>query len=48
MNVAKYNMDIAIFPNNLIAGMTGCVPEKMFEISTPPREIADNLRIGKL
>ncbi len=48
MSTAKYNMDIAVFPNNIIAGMMGCTPEKMFEIATPPREIADNIRIGKL
>lgn len=48
MGVTKYNMEIAVFPNNIIANMMGCSAEKMFEISTPPREIADNLRIGQL
>ena len=48
MSVAKYNMDITVFPNSIIAGIMKCSQEKMFEISTPPREIADNMRIGKL
>ena len=48
MSVGQYNMDIAVFPNNIIAGMMGCSPEKLFEIAEPPREIADNIRIGKL
>ena len=48
ITVTKYNMDIAVFPSNMIAGMMGCVPEKMFEIATPSRETADNLRIGKI
>ena len=48
MSVAKYNMDIAVFPSNIIAGMMGFSSEKMFEIAEPPREIADNMRIGKL
>lgn len=48
MNITNYNMEIAVFPNNIIAGVMGYTSEKMFEISTPPREIADNMRIGKL
>ena len=48
MNVAKFNMEIAVFPGNIISGMMGYSPEKMFELTTPPREIADNLRIGKI
>lgn len=48
MSVAKYNTERVVFPNNIVASLTGCAEEKMFEIQTPPREIADNLRVGQL
>ena len=48
MVVSDFNAGISVFPSNIIAGLMKCSPEKMFEISEPPREIADNLRIGKM
>lgn len=48
MSVAKYNMEIAVFPNSIFANMFNAHKEKMFELSVPPREIVDNIRISKL
>ena len=48
MTVTKYNTEITIFPNCLVASVMGSSKEKMFEMTEPPRDIADNIRIGKL
>ena len=48
MSVAKYNTEISVFPNNIIANNFGFREEKMFELAEPPRDIVDNMRISKL
>ena len=48
MAVAKMNASIQVFPSNIVASMFGFKEEKLFEMSEPPREVSDNLRIGKL
>ena len=48
MSVSSYNQSIAVFPASLVAGMSHCMPEKMFEISEVAREEADNIRISKI
>lgn len=48
MSVAKYNTEIAVFPNNILANVFGFREEKLYELSEPPREIVDNMRISKL
>ena len=48
MTVARYNMDIAMFPGKIVSGVHGFTPEQVFEISETARQDADNMRISKL
>lgn len=48
MSVAKYNMEIAMIPGSIVAGMMHLTPEEMFEITNSAREDADNMRISQL
>jgi LemA protein len=48
MSVSTYNQCIVVFPDSIIAGMIGCTPEKMFEITETARADADDLRISNL
>ena len=46
MTVSAYNQIIVSFPSSIVAGVSHCAPEKMFEIAAAAREDADNLRIS--
>lgn len=48
MTVSTYNQAIVVFPSSIIAGMSGCTPKKMYEITETAREEADNIRISKI
>ncbi len=48
ITVARYNADIVLFPNRLIAGPMALQPEQLFEITETQREDADNMRISQL
>jgi LemA protein len=37
--VRDYNQSIAVFPNNLLAGMFGFVPESFFEEESGAKDI---------
>ena len=48
MSVARYNMDIVMFPASIVANQMALKKEEMFEISQKSREDADNIRISQL
>ncbi|MBE6400402.1 MAG: LemA family protein [Lentisphaerae bacterium] len=48
MTVARYNMDIAMFPAKIVAGVHNFAAEQLFEITEAARQDADNMRISKL
>ena len=48
MTVARYNMDIVVFPASIVANSMALQPETMFEIAQSAREDIDNMRISKL
>jgi hypothetical protein len=48
MTVARFNMDIAMFPGKIVAGTHGFIPEQVFEITETARQDADNMRISQL
>ena len=48
MTVARYNMDIAMFPASIVAAALHFSSEEVFEITETARQDADNMRISKL
>ena len=48
MTVARYNMDIAMFPASIVASLLHFSSEQTFEIPEAARQDADNMRISKL
>jgi len=48
MAVSRFNMDIAVIPANIVAGMMNLQAEQMFEIDDSVRKGTDNMRISQL
>ena len=48
MTVARYNMEIVMFPGSIVASRHNFTAEQLFEISESARQDADNMRISQL